>query len=98
MKLFGALLFCGIVLSASGQPVQWPVSAGGNGHSYEGILAPNGITWGNAQNNATVRGGYLATITSAAENQFVYNLIAGNSSFWYVTGTEGCGPLLGGLP
>src|SRR5436190_20680061 len=96
MKPFWALL-CALAFSASAQPVQWPVISGGNGHFYEGILAPSGITWGNAQTNAAFRGGYLATITSAAENGFVYGLIAGNSSFWYVTGTEAWGPWLGGL-
>ena len=43
-------------------------------------------------------GGYLATITSAEENEFVYDLIS-DSRFWYVglPGSEySFGPWLGG--
>src|SRR6185436_11393637 len=69
-----------------GQSVQWTTNSGGNGHFYEAVLAPNGITWANAQAAAASSGGYLATITSAGENNFVYGLISGNLSYWYVTG------------
>ena len=84
-------------MSTRGQSVQWTTNSGGNGHFYEAVLAPNGITWANAQAAAASSGGYLATITSAGENNFVYGLISGNLSYWYVTGTESWGPWLGGL-
>ena len=42
------------------------------------MLAPDGVNWTSAQAIAAGRGGYLATITSAAENSFVYGLISGN--------------------
>jgi hypothetical protein len=80
-----------------GQLVQWTTNSGGNGHFYEAVFAPSGITWASAQALAVGRGGYLATITSAAENNFVYGLISGDLSYWHVTGTEAWGPWLGGL-
>ncbi|MCC6491682.1 MAG: hypothetical protein IT424_01530 [Pirellulales bacterium] len=60
-------------------PIVWPVAAGGNGHAYEFVRA-DGIDWSVARNSAVARvfhgvGGHLATATSAAENQFLQNLI-----------------------
>ena len=79
--------------SAWSQLVEWPVAEGGNGHFYEVIPAPGGITWDNASLAATERGGYLATITSAAENEFVFNLADQDPTMWY----GGFGPWLGGV-
>lgn len=47
----------------------------GNGHFYEFVSQPSGITWANAQSAAAGRNyfglqGYLATITSSGENGF----------------------------
>src|ERR1051325_12185873 len=75
------------------QLVQWPVAQGGNGHFYEVVSAPTGITWGNASLAATNRGGYLATITSAEENAFVFSQATQDSTIWY----SGYGPWLGGI-
>src|SRR5687768_404607 len=75
------------------QLVQWGVAEGGNGHFYEVVAAPGGITWGNAGFSATDRGGYLATITSAEENAFVFNLAAQDATLW----NSGYGPWLGGV-
>ena len=47
----------------------------------------------NASLAATDRGGYLATITSAAENAFVFNLADQDPIVWY----NGYGPWLGGI-
>ncbi|MDB6125628.1 MAG: hypothetical protein JWQ71_4621 [Pedosphaera sp.] len=77
--------------------VQWPASIGGNSHFYEAILMTNGITWNDAQTNAAARGGYLTTITSSSENDFVFGLISGNASFWVEDGAGGDGPWIGGL-
>lgn len=60
---------------AGAQPVQWPAGAGGNDHYYEFVVAPN-IKWTDADAAARLRSfhgvsGYLATITSAAENAFM---------------------------
>ena len=69
-----AVILIGFLASASptgAQPVQWT----GNGHWYEAVLAPGPLTWTAARDAATAKGGYLATITSAAENDFVYSLV-----------------------
>jgi hypothetical protein len=55
--------------------IEWPVSQGGNGHLYQVVCVPEGLTWNEANTAAQARGGYLATITSAAENAFVFTLI-----------------------
>jgi hypothetical protein len=60
------------------QKVQWS----GNGHYYEAMLVPNGITWDDAKAEAIMAGGHLATITSDSENQFVYDLIKGDNRYW----------------
>jgi len=76
---------------------EWPRSAGGNGHYYEAVLVPGGITWDDANAAAEAKGGHLATITSGTENEFVYNLIAGDDSYWFVDSyNNGIGPWLGG--
>jgi hypothetical protein len=51
--------------------VVWHTQDGGNGHAYFLVPAPSGITWTSARNAAIAMGGHLATITSAAENDFV---------------------------
>ena len=60
-------------------PVQWTVANGGNDHWYQFVFSQNGVAWDESRgtaNNATFLGmpGYLATITSKAENDFVYAL------------------------
>src|SRR2546423_1575837 len=67
--------------SSQAQPVQWTTNSGGNGHFYEAVVAPSGITWGDAQSAAVSRGGYLASITSVGENNFAYGLISGNLAY-----------------
>jgi hypothetical protein len=76
-------------------PLQWATNAGGNGHYYEAVLQTGGITWSNAQAAAIVRGGYLATLTSSAENDFAYGLVSGNANFWATDGGGGDGPWIG---
>jgi hypothetical protein len=67
----------------------------GNGHYYEAVLSTG--NWNTANAGAIARGGYLATITSGAENTFVYGLVSGNDAFWYLDGYgNGIGPWLGG--
>ncbi|MBI5383119.1 MAG: hypothetical protein HZA90_00375 [Verrucomicrobia bacterium] len=79
-------------------PVQWTVASGGNGHFYQAFLVPTGITWQAASDAATSLGGYLATATNATENDFIYSLVSGDNSFWFVNiNGNGVGPWLGGL-
>jgi hypothetical protein len=93
-----SLLVFGLVVlvecqRAGAQLIEWPVAQGGNGHFYEVVAAPAGITWANATLGATNRGGYLATITSAEENSFVFGLATVDATVWY----SGYGPYLGGI-
>jgi beta-lactamase regulating signal transducer with metallopeptidase domain len=69
----------------------WPVSQGGNGHSYRVVRVPEGLTWDQANEAAQAQGGYLATITSAGENAFVFSLMQ-DPLYW--NGPRG--PWLGG--
>lgn len=48
----------------------------GNGNSYEVITGQVTLTWDQASLLAADMGGHLVTITSAAENDFVSNLVA----------------------
>jgi hypothetical protein len=67
-----------------------------NGHCYEAVLA-QGLSWEDAQADCEARGGYLATITSAEENAFVFSLVSGDDDFWFIDGFgNGLGPWLGG--
>ena len=55
-------------------PVQWSVGGGANGHYYELVIASS--TWADAKSAAETLthlglSGYLATITSAQENEFI---------------------------
>ena len=50
-------------------------------HSYEVVTVEKGITWEEARAAAEAKGGHLATITSAAENKILLNLI-NNSKYW----------------
>jgi hypothetical protein len=47
----------------------------GTGHWYEAVKVPDGVTWPDAYSNAVSRGGYLCTVTNAAENTFVASLV-----------------------
>ncbi len=69
-----------------------------NGHFYEPVHTPTGISWTDANVAAVASGGYLATLTSAAENEFVFGLIAGAPDLWdhHHAETNLHGPWLGG--
>jgi len=97
---------CAATLSsvAMGQVLEsmstWDIASGGNGHTYMLFSVRNGINWGDAQADAVSRGGYLATITSSAENEFVYNSLAigSNNNVWHIdTFNSQIGPWLGGF-
>jgi hypothetical protein len=77
--------------------LRWPVAQGGNDHWYRAILVgPSGINWANANAAAGASGGYLATMTSAAENAFACDLVL-DPGFWFIDAYgNGLGPWLGG--
>jgi hypothetical protein len=63
------LLAACLTVPAFSAPIQWTVASGGNGHWYD--LTTTLATWTGADAQATAAGGYLATITSAAEDAFI---------------------------
>jgi hypothetical protein len=85
----------GVHSSRSGQWVQWTTAAGGNGHWYLAMAISSGFTWLQANELAQAAGGYLTTITSAAESDFVFSLID-SPAFFRGNGGNGAGPAIGG--
>ncbi len=80
---FGAMAGA-VALSVGGQAVaqnavQWRVQDGGNGHWYQLVLDGH-PSWTQAKSQAEQRGGYLATLTSEAENDFARQLPSGLSA------------------
>lgn len=51
-----------------------------NQHLY--LYVNSERTWHEARNYCALQGGYLATIQTATENEFVYQLTGGNSNVW----------------
>jgi hypothetical protein len=78
-------------------PTSW-VHSDGTTHWYELVEVPAGITWQKALEGAAAKGGYLATITSQAENDEVFKLVD-KSSVWQLGASSGVleGPWLGGV-
>jgi hypothetical protein len=72
-------------------PIEWKVADGGNGHRYRAVFASERMTWTDAKAMAESLGGHLATLTSAAEANFVFTSVARSEQWW----TDG-GPWLGG--
>ncbi len=89
-----SILGCGMRAHAQTNWVTWSVASGGNGEQFLVVGPSSGLTWNVANQMAqNTYGGHLATITSAAENSFVFGLI--NSS-QYFTAQNGSGPAFGG--
>lgn len=95
--IVASMLALALAAPSTAQLVQWPAASGGNGHYYEVVLVPAGVSWTQAQVAAQTRGGYLATTTSAAENTFVFQLVD-HPQYWNQepTGGSNLGPWLGG--
>lgn len=53
-----------------------------NGHSYLVVARPAGISWPSARAEAQAMGGHLVTLTSSAENLFVFALVADSAEVW----------------
>lgn len=73
----------------------------GRTHWYEAVHTPEGgVNWVQAKALAEEAGGYLATLHSKAENQFVFELIA-DKKFWFEWDSRHNyvmnGPFLGGF-
>ncbi|MGD8833425.1 MAG: putative Ig domain-containing protein [Desulfobacteraceae bacterium] len=99
-------VFLMVVFTASitlGEPRQWSAADGGNDHWYEVIINKNAqgeparLTWTDAKAAADAKSGnwHLVSITSAAENDFVYNLFKDDPNCWIVDLKYYNGPWIG---
>lgn len=86
-RALAASLLITLAARLTADPVRWI----GNGHFYDVVSIPNTISWEQANAAANAAGGYLATITSLAENSFVFSLV-NNPLYWHGFS----GPWLGG--
>jgi len=77
-------------------PAKWSVRDGGNGYWYLAVAAPDGITWAEANRIANSVGGYLATITSPEENDFITKLVNDDVYWSEFTQNANAGPWIGG--
>lgn len=85
--LTAGMLVAGNVANSNGSPIQWTVKNGGNGHFYE--VVETSLSWSDAKDASEASTlhevyGYLATVTSASENQFITELLAdaGLGEYW----------------
>jgi hypothetical protein len=94
-----AIAFFWPTATISAQPAAtlWDAAIGGNNHRYEAVYVEAGLSWTAARDAAILRGGYLASVTSAEENIFIYGLVL-DSKFW-PQDAQGFfqGPWLGGF-
>ena len=80
---------------AGAQPEPW-VHPDGSIHYFHALSTPGGLNWNFAWDSALGHGGYLATITSQAENDFVFGLVD-SSIYWHLRPNRRlAGPWLGG--
>ena len=77
--LCAIVIVCGTMSNALAQPVEWRVVDGGNGHWYE--FSSNSLCFASARSAAEARGGYLVTIGSAEEQQFIEALAQERGAF-----------------
>jgi formylglycine-generating enzyme required for sulfatase activity len=80
------------------QSVQWRADDGGNGHWYQVVTVPEGISWTEAVAAATGRAGYLASLRSGSEAAFVESR-ANITPGAFVDSPDGndVGPWIGGV-
>jgi hypothetical protein len=90
-----ALLSAAIVSLVLAQPEPW-VHPDGSIHYYNAVAAPAGINWNAASDSAQRPGGYLATLTSQAENDFVFGLVDSSAYWYHRPDSDWAGPWLGG--
>lgn len=76
-----------VVSTSHASITQWTVENGGNGHYYDIIVTPL-QSWVAAKAQAEAMGGYLASIRSQQENDWLWNSfnIGGTPAYWTSTG------------
>ncbi len=67
----------GVQCTVGTYPVQWRVEDGGNGHWYR--FVPNPATWAIARAQVAAAGGYLVTVNSPPEGDFLRTLGVGTA-------------------
>lgn len=90
-KLAAVAASCLLAGAALAVPVQWTVASGGNDHWYEYV--DDNVNWPTAfvaANASSFMGmqGYLATITSDAENIFASFIVAGGDQVAWLGGSD----------
>lgn len=83
--LSSALIASALATSAYGAPIQWEAAAGGNDHWYDFVILDTEVMTTDAEGLAETSvfggsNGYLATITSAAEQSFLNSIWTGVGS------------------
>jgi len=79
-----AILLSSSASNVLAERIQWKVEDGGNGHYYEGFEVA--VTWSEANRLAKALGGHLATITSDAENRWVFDNVG--QFYYWLGGTD----------
>ncbi len=83
MKMTLKYLVCGLALTSSVHAApwtQWESTGGGNNHFYSVTTGP--LTWFDARNEALNAGGYLTSIGSFAELNFIRATFGRTELFW----------------
>jgi hypothetical protein len=96
-RVFASFGLALAVSASAAAPVTWEVADGGNGHVYDLIITATPMTFADARADAEARGGHLVTLTSAAENAFVFtalNIAATDAAWTFTLGTN-VGPWIG---
>ncbi len=65
--------------------VRWEKDIGGNGHTYEGVIFQNRITWEDANTYAQEQGGALACFETEEEANWVFEKLGSFTSLWSMT-------------
>jgi hypothetical protein len=77
MKTISTILFATFLIigTANASPIQWTA---GDGHWYDVVFLDPVLEWETARDLAHESGGYLASLTSAEENEFVWRFLNSN--------------------
>lgn len=76
MKTISTILFATFLIigTANAAPIQWT----DNGHWYDVVFLDPVLEWEQARDFAQESGGYLVSLTSAEENEFVWHFLNSN--------------------
>ena len=89
----------GAAIAADAPAVQWKVSDGGNGHWYQGRVSTTLLDYFNARDRATNAGGFLVSLSSAAESEWCFTHVSSDPKLWWINASDGnpysVGPWIG---